>query len=251
MCEDEGKVEEFFEFKTKEATERAKKEFGMWQQWQQGGKKPEDLEPLLKVYEPRFQQKIYQWKPPAAVEAAIKADLHKNFIEALHKYDPNKASLSTYVDKRLQKTQRTINKVRGVGYMPEAQVGQIGKLQSAHNELAEQFGRDPTHAEIASHTKMQPIHVKRIMEGAARKDVPTSMLQSDPSTQPALREREVLNLLPDELSSDELQVFNHVYGRRGFARVASTSQLAKRLGKSPSQVSRLKSRIAKKYKRYL
>jgi len=55
----------------------------------------------------------------------------------------------------------------------------------------------------------------------------------------------VLSLLPSILSHDEKRVFDLIY--HPTAPVISTTELAKRLNKNMSQVSRLKSSIIKKF----
>ena len=87
-------------------------------------------------------------------------------------------------------------------------------------------------------------------------DRPGSLWTYDPATRGANREQEVLNLINAELSSvfphpDERTVFEHIYGLNGKATVIGTNDLAKKLGKSPSQISRIKSAIGAKVKSYL
>ena len=125
----------------------------------------------------------------------------------------------------------------------------IGKIQKAHNELSEQFGRAPTHDEIGDHIGMTPKQVAKIQK-AQRRDIPASMFESDPHEQALQRDDEVLSLLPFNLSQEERAVFNHIYGREGHPQIQSTNDLAKKLGKSPSQISRLRTSIMQKYQQY-
>jgi len=243
-------VEDFLEFQEKEAQVRAQRDLQYWQQWKEGGKRPEHLEPLLKVYQPRFNQKVQQWKPPAIPEAAFRAELHRNFIQALETYNPNKgASVSTHVENRLQKTKRFVGKHQNIGYIPEGQARYIGTIQRAQDELTEEFGRAPSDAEIGRHIGL-PIKRVKTIRAAMVRDIPSSMFESDPTARASRREQEVLSLLPTALKPDELEVFNHVYGREGRSKITSTNALAARLGKSPSQISRIKTRIARKYKQF-
>ena len=64
------------------------------------------------------------------------------------------------------------------------------------------------------------------------------------------RQREILGLLRPELSRDQQTVFDHLYGLNGKQKVTSTGQLAKVLGKSPSQISRLRTDILNRFNQY-
>jgi DNA-directed RNA polymerase specialized sigma subunit len=61
--------------------------------------------------------------------------------------------------------------------------------------------------------------------------------------------KEVLKLIPYELSPEENAVFEHVYGTGGKPQLG-TGDIAKRLNMSAPKVSRVKSAIAEKIKKY-
>lgn len=244
-------IDEFKSFKQRQADSRKQKEVALWEKWKQAPEpeKPEHLQPLLKAYAPTFARKVREWKPPAIPESAFKAELHKHFVDALHNFDPNRAALSTHVEMRLQKGLRYVGKHQNMAYIPEGQTQYIGKIQKAHDELTEDFGRPPTNDEIADHLGLQPKKVETVRK-SMKKDFAFSSLEFDNTTQPSSREQEVLSLLHFALTPDEKSVFNHVYGQNGAAKITETNELAQRLGKSPSQISRLKTSILTKYKQY-
>jgi len=101
--------------------------------------------------------------------------------------------------------------------------------------------------------KGRPITPKQVAAiiKAQRRDIPSSAWESDPEPQTVQREQEILPLVRDALTPQEQQVFDHIYGYNGAPVIPNTGRLADRLGMSPSQVSRLKSSIANKYKSYL
>jgi len=242
-------LEDFLE--TKEAAMQQKRELEMnqLQTWKRT-QDPEHLAPLLKSYEPILNQKLRQFKAPSVSEAAFKAELQKHLIGAFESYDPGRgAMLSTHVENRLRKAQRYNNKYQNLAYIPEGQTQYIGKIQKAQDELQEQFGRAPTHSEIGDHLGMSPKRVSKII-GAQRRDIPASTFESDPTEVAMHRDQEVVNLLSYNLTADEKQVFNHIFGQEGAQRLSSTNDIAARIGKSPSQVSRLRSAILAKYKSY-
>ena len=236
---------------TKEATlqDRRQQELQHLERWKASGN-PEHLQPLLKAYEPIVGQKMRQFKAPAVSEPAFRAELQKHLINAFQDYDPNRgALLSTHVENRLRKAQRYNNRFANMAYIPEGQSGKIGKIQKAQDELTEQFGRPATHDELGDHLGMPPKQITKIL-GAMRRDIPASTFESDPTEIAMHRDQEVLSLLPYNLSPDEVKVFNHIFGQNGHQQLSSTNDIAQKLGKSPSQVSRLRTSILGKYNKY-
>lgn len=246
-------VKDFREFRQQQSITRKDRETALVEQWKAAPEheKPKHLQPLLQAYEPTFNRKVNEWSRGArAIQpAAFKAELQKHFINALQTYDPTKAALSTHVEMRLQKAKRFVGTHQNLAYIPEGQARFIGPIQKARDELTEQFGREPTHTEIADHLGMQPHKVERLAK-SLKKDIPASMLVNDPSAQTSSREREVLDLLQFNLSPEEKKVFDYLFGRNGMPKVLSTNDLAKKLNKSAPQVSRLKTSILNKYKQY-
>lgn len=242
-------LDDVLQEKEKRATERKAREVGLWQKWNESGRKPMHLEPLLKAYQPLVEQKIREWKPQAIPKSAFRAELQNHIIKALETYNPERAALSTHIGVRLQKAKRYMVQHQNLAYIPEGQVSYIGRINKAKDQLTDELGRAPTHSEIGDFVGLPPKRVATIM-AATRRDIPMSMLETDPVGKNTMREREVLDLLQYNLTPDEKMVFNHLYGREGKPTVTSTGELATRLGKSPSQVSRLKTSILAKYKRY-
>lgn len=247
-------IEELREQKEKEASARKQNEVALWQNWKSAPEheKPQHLSPLLKAYEPIFQRKVQEWSGGAkAVQpAAFHAELQKQFLNALNTYDPDRAALSTHVETRLHKAKRFVVKHQNLAYIPEGQVAHIGRIRKAQDELQEDLGRAPTPDEIGDHIGMSPKRVGTIL-GSLKKDVPASRFEADPSMQAMSREREVLDLLQYNLSPEEKQVFDHLFGRNGAQKVQSTNDLAKKLNKSAPQISRLKTSILNKYKGFV
>ena len=211
---------------------------------------PEHLQPLIQSYAPVIANKVRQFKAPSVNESAFKAELQKHLIGAFETFDPNRgAQLSTHVENRLRKAQRFNAAFQNVAYIPEGQAAHIGRINRATNELNEMFGRPPTHEEIGDHIGIKPSMVTKVLN-AQRKDVRASSFESDPTEIAMHRDQEVLSLLPYNLSDDEKKVFNHIFGQEGAMKTDSTNVIANKLGKSPSQISRLRTSILEKYKKY-
>lgn len=244
--------DEILKEKHKQATAvRAAKDLELWHQWHGGGRKPEHLEPLLDAYQPLIARKTQEWTPPLIPRSAMEAEITKHVITAFQTYDPKRgAALNTHVQHRIQKAKRFMVQHQNVAYIPEPQAYQIGNIERAHNALSEELGRAPTTQEIADHLSMPVRQVSRIQK-SIRRDVPGSALETDPVPHLGPREQEVLALLPGILSPEEKQVFDLIYHPDPKKRMTSTSDIAQKVGKNPSQVSRLKTSIIQKTKRYL
>jgi DNA-directed RNA polymerase specialized sigma subunit len=256
-------VEELEESKQAAAQEKRDAEHMLWHQWNENGRKPKHLEPLLQAFEPTVRGKIRDWKAPRVNESAFRAELHTHMIKQFESYKPDRgASLRTWVENGIKKAMRYNAKNQNFAYIPEEPARFIGPIKKAKEELQEDLGRDPTHAEIAAHmnhmgskTRMTAKKVGDIIS-FQREDLPSSGLPFDPNPHTGNREQEVLSLIQAELPAvfphpDERAVFEHIYGINGKPQISGTNDLAKKLGKSPSQISRIKSSVGNKVKSYI
>jgi len=242
-------VDDFLSTKEAARQQQRQDELQHLMRWKQT-QDPAHLEPLIKAYEPLVAQKVRQWKAPAVQEDAFRAELQKHMIKAFQTFDPSRgAQLPTHVENNLRKALRYNNKFQNVAYIPEGQTKHIGAIQRAQNSLTEELGRDPTHDELADHLGMPLKQVTKILTNM-RKDVPASVFETDPTEVAMHRDQEVLDLLPYNLTTDEKKVFNHIFGREGAPQISETNHIATALGKSPSQISRLRTSILSKYKQY-
>jgi DNA-directed RNA polymerase specialized sigma subunit len=253
---------------TKEAarTERKEKEMELWKRWRQTGK-PEHLEPLLQAYEPLLSQKMRAWRAPfSAPESAFRGEIQKHLINAFETYDPKKgAALNTHVHYRIQKAMRYNAKHQNLAYIPAGQTKLITPIKRAIEELREEYGRDPTHSEIATHLQMngeedfRNITAKRVetVLKAQRTAVPSSHLESDPTAHfPGFEDQQIAvaaTILPDIFpGKDDLhKLFNHTFGTNGFQQITSTSQLAKKLGKTDQQISHMKTQMGNALRKHM
>lgn len=240
----------------KRAAQQRSSDHELWHTWKQDPG-PHTLEPLLKRFDNVIGQRVSMWKAPNVSEAALRANAQSLAIKAFETYNPDKAGLNTHVQNTLRRALRFTHKNQNLAYIPEAKVEKIGPIDRAIGELEEDYGRPPTPSEIASHMNMglpkskhiTPLKVQEIQR-QRRPDLFASGAEFDPSAQASPREQEVLSLLRPSLSADQQQVFDHLYGLNGKARITSTGQIAAKLGKSPSQVSRHKKQIESLYNRY-
>lgn len=255
-------IDKFVRAKNERNEQKHKETEALWTRYHESGRQPEHLEPLIQNFQGLIAAKIKEWKPPSIPHSVFEAELTKHVANAIDSFNPDKgATLNTHVNYRVQKAKRYMVQQQNLARIPEAQAYQIGNLHRAQDTLTEELGRTPTSAEIAAHMsqasgkKVTPKQVTTIQQ-AQRKDISSSVWDSDPTTasrftQHTQREQEILPFVRMTLDPQEQLVFDHVYGHAGTPVITSTGQLAQRLGMSPSQVSRLKTSIATKYKHYL
>lgn len=256
MSDEDTPLDEALDEKQKLAARLRAEDTQMWQQWK-AAPSPDTLRPLMKRFEPVLRQKVQMWKAPGVNEAAFKANLRIHAMDAFNTFDPSKAGLRTHLENRLKKSMRFNVQQQNYGYIPEAKAGRIGDVTRATDELSEELGRTPTPQEIAdflnpmlsTRQRLTPKKVEQIQQ-AQFGDVIGSSLESDVSPQAISREREVVGLLRPALTPDQQSVYDHLYGLNGKQRTTSTTQLANLLGKSPSQVSRLRTAILDKFKQF-
>ncbi len=241
------------------AAEKRAEDMQLWEQWKQNPTH-ENMDQLMTRFDPVIQSKTHMmWKAPNVNQAAFLTNLRIQAVNAFQTYDPNKgAALRTHLENLLQKSKRFNAQHQNYAAMPEGQVWHIGRIQRAQDTLQEDLGRAPTPAEIASHLnptltgrqKLTEKKVSRILENQ-RKDVIGSTFESDPTPHAIQREREVASLLRPNLTPEQQQVFDHLYGQNGKTQTTSTTSIASALGKSPSQISRLRTDILKKFDEYM
>lgn len=237
---------------------RQQREQDMWQTWDKQGRKPEDLRPLMHSLQPFLNSQMRPFRrrlrdiPPDVVEA----EFQDRLVDGLIKYDPTRgARLNTYLQHSLLPAKRFISTYQNPARIAEARIGGITPLKDATDKLSRRLGRPPTASELSRAMPTKPSGQKwspgevRMLRTELRKAYPVGMVGGEVGTVVPSRDMQIMRLLPYDLSSEEKKVFNFVYGRGGSPQLG-TNDIAKRLGMSAPKVSRLKRKIADKWKKY-
>lgn len=247
-------AEKYLQEKTSAKEQRKANELELWRKWKDSGEKPEHLKPLLKLYEPVFGAKVRAWKAKFVPESAFKAELQSQFVKALRTYDPTRgAAINTHVECRLPKAKRYNNRYANLAYIPEGQSGLIGKIQVAQNTLTDELGRAPTAEEIGDHIGETGKRVGTILK-AVQKSIPLSRSGAPGAydyaagaehTSRGFEDQQIAvaaQILPDIFPGkpDMHQLFNHTFGTNGHPLILKTGDLAKKMGKTEPQISRMK-----------
>lgn len=275
MGDQENPVAEYFETKEAAKEQRKKQEVDLLTHWKANGQQAEHLEPLLKLYEPVIAQHMKK-KPPMVPAPAYKAELLGRAIKAFETYDPNRgAALNTHVDWHMRKAVRYGNLHANVGYLPEGQSAFIGDIDKARNVLSEELGREPTPQEIHDHLqndpdkdfrKLTPKRIETIQAGRIR-DIPMSRSagqQADAydytgradQASHGFEDQQIAvakNILPTLFPNNPAMhtLFHHTFGTDGHEKIMSTGALAKKMGKSQSQISRMKTQMGNTLRKHM
>jgi len=246
-------VEAFFEFEKVSSEERAKKDLGLWEEWNHQGRSPDALRPLLGQFKPLIFKRagVYAGKNPNVPPEAVRAEFMTQAIRGFETYDPNRgAALGTHVNWQMMKARRFIATYGGgVGRIPENRSYKVGTFNNARDELEDKLGRSPSAMEMADKL-MWPVKQVAAMELEVRREVPSSLLQADTMSVKPSRSAEVVRLIQYDLAPEEQVVMEHLLGINGKPKMRP-GEIATNLSMTPSKVSRIKSAIAKKMKDYL
>jgi len=265
----------FQDFEQKQTTVRAQKDQELWNKWDQGGRKSQDLAPLIRRFKPFIESRLGAWKPPHVPEAAFRDEVKKKLYEAAETYDPNKSAVSTHFFTRAAGATRFGKRRANTMYIPEQKTRYINVLQGSRDDLRDSLGRDPTHQEIHEHLiENQPgvplklKDVKTIM-GAMRKDVLSSAFESDPTPTAQARHIEIAGPLmrqaieteyirgmkkkkdAEKSTQEALRVYDLMYKDDGTPTGLRPGQIAQQIGKHPSHVSRIRTRIININQKYI
>lgn len=231
--------------------ERQAKEMEMWQQAKASDFEPQTVTPLLKSFRPFIRNKANQWAgnvnlPPAAVHA----EFQRAAIDAFKKYDPDKgAALNTWVGLNLKKAHRWVMKYQNVARIQEGRQYGIGLYNTAKANLDMRLGRDPTNQELAEELGWDENKV-RTLGNELRKDLPSSGFDTgfDPTSITPNQDLEKLKLVKYELTPRQRLVYEYTLGDG--KPMLKPGEIAKKLGTSPSTVSRIRKEIADKLEQY-
>lgn len=233
----------------------AAQEVEMWRTWKESGEDPDQLQPLLQSLNPVIQRRVLRHKAPRILPSVIEAEARTLTVKALRRYNPAKGTqISTHVENNLKGLNRFVKQHQNFTRIVETQANKIGDFQRAKEALEFELGREPTTLELADKLSMSAKKVERL-ELELRRDVFSALpsddlIDANPFEQELPVHREIIEMLPYELTLDEQKVFNYLFGRGGVRKETSTGKIAKKLGWSDSKVSQLKKSISKKFRDY-
>ena len=222
-----------------------KKEHDLWHNWNNNGRKPEHLKPLMDSLKPVLKIEANKWRGVEIPKSTINAEINKHALNALKKYDPDKGvQLGTWVTNNLKKTGRFVKQYQNLGRIPEAQIGRIRKFKQAKETLFSMHGFEPDTKTLADHLGWPHKRVQQLQKELSREDKPVSGWLSDPADLMTPKELEAIRILQYDtrMSAEERSVYEYTFGLNGKPKLAP-GEIAKRANLHPSKVSRIRNRI--------
>lgn len=130
---------------------RRQQELELWNQWNQNGRQPEHLEPLLHSIEPLINKELDKRLTGTAGNispVALKQNLRNAAVKSLQNYDPEKAQLSTHITNGFRRSTDFIASQRNIKSISRTESDQYKRYQNTVDDLTNQMGREPTPEEL-------------------------------------------------------------------------------------------------------
>jgi len=235
-----------------------KAELEAWHHWNNSGRKPEHLEPLIRSIQPLITAEAKKRLPGlggAIPAVALKQELRNAAMRAIETYDPNHlgptgkpSQLSTHITTNFQRVTDFVSTMRNPKNNPRALFNRYGQYQNAVNEFTEEHGRDPSVDEVKVLLPgFNPREIKQIRRGFGNEvfsDFGTEIKGDVASSGTVQKIRNAATLLQSRLSAEEQQFIDLHYPSAG--RQASVEAVAKKMGLPRHRVYRLKKAIENK-----
>lgn len=242
------------EAKKKELKNKKQSEMELWKTWHTGGRKPADLDPLLKSLQPLIETNAQKYKNKVEIpNAAIDFEHKRLTVEALHKYDPTKgAALGTWISNYLRKVNRFILTHQNFARITEPVAAKIGLYNSAKAELTERLGYEPDTHTLSEHTGLSVKELKRLSKDQRKGLVSSGIAGTEvnPGSLLSSRDQEVVQLVYHQLTPQERSVHEYTFGLYGKP-VLKPGAIAKKLKMDSSKVAKLRTSIFNKMKPHL
>lgn len=242
-----GLIKEAFPKQTKDQLRtKQSKELDMWHTWNNGGRKPEYLQPLYHSVKPFIEQKAKELGKNRTIvpPSAIDAEMRYHFVEAAKSFNPEKGQFSTWLGTRLKRTGRYIRNYQNLGHMSERNIGAIREFTQARSELTEKHGYEPDVHALADHLGWAPRRTMQLHRELTRRDLAASVSQFDVLSEAHPQAFEAIHLLQYDtrLTPQDRTVYEYTFGMNGKPAL-KPGQIAQRTGLHPSKVSRIRKKL--------
>lgn len=218
--------------------------FGQYQRT--NGRK--ELGALVKGLKPSIDKAIY--RHVGAPDAVLRGQAKKLVAAAMPKYDPNLASLETFVSQQTRPLIRYQSRRKRVVKTPDELQMQATTVGNAYRAFEAENGRSPSNHELADATGINLKRLKKIREFDQQVMAGSTLTGAEGESQlgdggvydDATASMSFVNLIRDDLPPIDQAIMEHTLGLDG-AEVLSNTALAKKLNLSPGAVSQRKAKI--------
>ena len=243
--------------------EQKKSEVELWNKWNEGGRKPADMKPLMKSFNPMIQKRVNIFKNRVEIPTSTIELKHKElFVQAMKTWDPKKGgALNTWVDWNLRKGVRYVDSHKNFARIPENISQHIGSYKAVKSELAERIGHEPDaqtihdHVLETGHPTLGRLSLKDITR--IEKEQRRGLIQSGHDTEElggaphmSSRAEEVKRLIVHQLTPEERLIHEYTFGLNG-KKALKPGEIATKLKMDNSKVSKLRRSILNKMNQYV
>lgn len=203
---------------------------------------PATAGPVLRVVSPVIDEALRSYAGSESQAATARAQAKRLTLEAVRRYDPQRAKLRTHLLSHLRGIRRQVERASGGVYVPEQWRIDARTVSAVHADLRDELNRDPSDAEVADRASIPVDRVRRA------RNVPLVLSSSrggEGVTVAAPSEhawnRWVEGVYHDLHPTDQV-ILEHSFGLFGNP-VLSGQDVAKKINLSPGAVSQRKARI--------
>lgn len=225
-------------------------ELQLWNHWNDNGRKPEHLEPLLKSLDPLIKSestKRIGGLGGAIPQSALKNALRNATMSALESYDPNRGTqLTTHVVNNFMRITDFVAQNRNAKYMPREDVEKYETFQNAKREFQEEHGREPTLTEL--HNRMPGWtlkHITKMHKGfgpEAYTDLGVDLEHDQGVEDPMQKIRGAVHLMRSQMTPEQQQFADMHYPAEGETQMGITA-IAKAMKIPEHKAYRIKKRV--------
>ena len=212
---------------------------------------PEGNAAMLKAVDPILNKAItaYVGKP----DPLIRSRARGLALQGIRSYDPKRSRLQTHLFNQLQGLRRISRQQSQLIKVPERINLDRNRLDEIQKSLEAEFGREPTDAELTTHSGLTPKRLATIRgykpalaEGQWLASQPAEEGEgaSLPSSMMPGRQRVSMwrQLVYDDLPAPDQKIMEYAFGMNG-RRPLSNQEIAAKMGRSPGLISQRKARI--------
>lgn len=204
---------------------------------------------LLRYVMPHINNRVSYYRDVPIPNPALHGEAMKMAIHSFDTWDPKRgARLATNTVTSLQRMSRFVTQNKNIARIPEHRAVKIGTFLHVKNALEFEIGRPPSPEELADELSWS---VKEVREtnSSMRKDLSESGMPEAALGAVQDRQKETMHFVRYGLTPPERTVFDHHFGFDGVKQL-SVEQIAKKVGKSPDWVYRVRRKSIADIQRY-
>lgn len=231
-------------------TSRKEKDLELWRKYN-SNPGPMTLQPLMRQLDPLIQNQVNKWSG-AIARPVLDAKAKQLALEGIKTYDPNAgAALATHVTNRLKKLSREVYTHQDAVRLPEYKKLRVHSYLKGQQELMDQYGREPSHVELADHLGWSPKAVGEVQRSMNPELVESQDMGAGLFEQTSVWGNEsddgLVDLVYFDLEPVDKQIFEHSTGYSGKP-ILNNTQLCKKTGLTQGQLSYRKRKLINQFK---